>query len=260
MNCDQVFDVLTRGPFPSGSSDDASVELHLEACHDCRQLADALRPAVDLFHESMPHDEYGDLPGYRGSLRESETQSLPLAVAMMLDQPPSEASTSRLGKLSVGWLSEAVLRRRRPRRANVQDQKPYGTSAICERRRKTTSETSSWRLTAACLLALAIAGALWMVNSNSQRHWLSERSGAPRLEQARFQPGADGLLQLAKLELSDKCMLRNPRGQRDTATPAGVPTRHFVCCTRCHNSASPSQSSPPRTISVAMAACTACHE
>ena len=26
LNCDQVFDVLTRGPFPSGSADDDGVE------------------------------------------------------------------------------------------------------------------------------------------------------------------------------------------------------------------------------------------
>lgn len=224
MNCDQVFDVLTRGPFPSGASDDADVELHLEACHDCRQLADALRPAVDVFHESMPHDEYDDLPGYRGSLRESESQPLPLAVAMMLDRPPAEAT------------------------------------AICEPRRKVVPERPSWRVMAACLLVLALAGLLWTINSNSRNDWAFERSGAPRLEQARFQPDADGLLQLAKLELSDKCMLRIHRGQLGATTPAGGPTQHFVCCTQCHNSASSSQPSPPRTISVAMAACTACHE
>jgi len=231
MKCDQVFEVLTRGPFPSGSSDDANVELHLEACHDCRQLADALRPAADMFHEAMPHNEHDDLPGYQGSLRESETQPLPSAVAMMLDRPPAE------------------------------------TSATCQRHRKVTPERSSWRLTAACLLALAIAGVLWTVNSNSHDDWAFERSGAPRPEQAQFQPDADGLLQLAKLELNDKCVLRIHRGQRDATTSAGDPnddgfqTHHFVCCTRCHHAASSrSQPSPPPTISVAMAACAACHE
>ena len=231
MNCDQVFDVLTRGPFPSGSSDDADVELHLAACHDCRQLADALRPAIGMFHEAVPHDEYDDLPGYRGSLREFETQSLPLAVATMLDRPPVE------------------------------------TNAICERRRKVTPETSSWRLTAACLLALAIAGVLWTVNSNSHDDWVFNGSDAPRPEQVQFQPDADGLLQLAKLELSDECVLRLHQGQRNATTSAGDPdedvfrSQQFVCCTQCHHAASSqSQPSPPHTISVAMAACTACHE
>lgn len=231
MNCDQVFDVLTRGPFPSGASHDADIELHLEACHDCRQLADALRPAVDMFHEAVPHDEYDDLPGYRGSLRESEAQSLPLAVATMLDRASAEAS------------------------------------ATCERRRKVTSEMSSWRLTAACLLVLALAGLLWSVNSNSHDDWVFKGSNVPRPEQVQFQPDADGLLQLAKLELSDDCVPGPHQGQFGATTSAGDPndegfqTQHFVCCTHCHHAAySQSQPSPPHTISVAMAACTACHE
>ncbi len=231
MNCDQVFDVLTRGPFPSGASTDADVELHLAACHDCRQLADALRPAVDMFHEAIPHDEYDDLPGYRGSLRESETQPLPSAVAMMLDRPPAKAT------------------------------------AVCERRRKVTPERPAWRLTAACLLVLVLAGVLWTVNSSSRDDWVFVGSDAQRPEQAQFQPDADGLLQLAKLELSDKCVLGPRRGRLGTTTSAGDPnadgsqTQHFVCCTRCHHAASSSsQPSPPHTISVAMAACTVCHE
>ena len=57
MNCDHVFDILTRAPFPTGDDTDPDVEHHLRACHGCRQLAEALRPAVDLFHESISPDE-----------------------------------------------------------------------------------------------------------------------------------------------------------------------------------------------------------
>jgi hypothetical protein len=64
MNCDQVFDILTRGPFPSGAASDASVQRHLGACAECRQLAEALRPALDLIHESVPPEESWGLPGY----------------------------------------------------------------------------------------------------------------------------------------------------------------------------------------------------
>lgn len=231
MNCDQVFDVLTRGPFPSGTSDDADVELHLAACHDCRQLADALRPAVDMFHEAMPRDEYDDLPGYQGSLRESDARSLPLAVAMMLDRPQAEVT------------------------------------AVCERRRKIAPETSSWRLAVTALLVLAFAGLLWSVNSNSNDGWTFEGSGASGADQIRFQPNADGLLQLANLELSSECGLMSHRGQIGTTTSTNNPndggsqTQHFVCCTQCHHATSSrSRPTPPHTISVAMAACTACHK
>ena len=69
MNCDQTFEVLTRGPFPSGDDGvDIAVESHLTACHDCRQLSEALRPAVGLIHEAMAETESLSLPGYRGDL------------------------------------------------------------------------------------------------------------------------------------------------------------------------------------------------
>ena len=230
MNCDQVFDILTRGPFPSGTSDD-DVELHLAAGHDCRQLADALRPAVDMFHEAMPHDEYDALPGYRGSLRESDARSLPLAVTLMLDRPSIDAST------------------------------------ICERSRKITPDMSSWRLAVVALLVLAFAGLLWSVNSSSNDDWTFKGSGTSRPDPAQIQPDAGGQLQLAKLELSDECVSRYDRGQLGATRLADGPndgssqTQHFVCCTQCHHAASSqSRPSPPQTISVAMAACTACHE
>src|SRR3954449_12551116 len=68
LNCDQVFDVLTRGPFPTGEPQDEAVERHLRACHECRQLAEALRPAVALLHEAVSGEEAEQLPEYQGSL------------------------------------------------------------------------------------------------------------------------------------------------------------------------------------------------
>ena len=64
MNCDQVFDILTRGPFPTGTPCDAGVEAHLDACGECRRLAEALRPALELFQEAIGPEESRDLPGY----------------------------------------------------------------------------------------------------------------------------------------------------------------------------------------------------
>jgi hypothetical protein len=64
MNCDRVFDILTRGPFPSGAASDGAVQRHLGGCAECRQLAEALRPALDLIHESVPPEESWGLPGY----------------------------------------------------------------------------------------------------------------------------------------------------------------------------------------------------
>lgn len=69
MDCDQVFMILTRGPFPTGESWDELVEAHLETCGDCWRLAEALRPALEIFQEAVPPSEGRDLPGYWGDAR-----------------------------------------------------------------------------------------------------------------------------------------------------------------------------------------------
>lgn len=69
MDCDQVFMILTRGPFPTGEPWDEEVESHLERCADCWRLAEALRPALEIFQEAVPPSEGRDLPGYWGDAR-----------------------------------------------------------------------------------------------------------------------------------------------------------------------------------------------
>lgn len=69
MDCDQVFMILTRGPFPTGEPWDEDVEAHLETCSECWRLAEALRPALEVFQEAVPPAESRDLPGYWGDAR-----------------------------------------------------------------------------------------------------------------------------------------------------------------------------------------------
>ena len=69
MDCEQVFMILTRGPFPTGELWDEDVEAHLETCADCWRLAEALRPALEVFQEAVPPAESRDLPGYWGDAR-----------------------------------------------------------------------------------------------------------------------------------------------------------------------------------------------
>jgi hypothetical protein len=61
--------ILTRGPFPTGEPWDEDVEAHLETCADCWRLAEALRPALEVFQEAVPPAESRDLPGYWGDAR-----------------------------------------------------------------------------------------------------------------------------------------------------------------------------------------------
>jgi hypothetical protein len=69
MDCDRVFTILTRGPFPTGEAWDEQVEAHLELCADCWRLAEALRPALEVFQEAIPPAESRHLPGYWGDAR-----------------------------------------------------------------------------------------------------------------------------------------------------------------------------------------------
>ncbi len=64
MDCDRVFIILTSGPFPTGADLDEHVERHLSDCPECRSLSEALRPAPELFHESLTPSESRDLPIY----------------------------------------------------------------------------------------------------------------------------------------------------------------------------------------------------
>jgi hypothetical protein len=65
MRCDDVFELLTSGIFPSGAVTDAAVERHLESCHECRRFAEALRPNCDSEGGS-------ELPLYQGRFAQAE--------------------------------------------------------------------------------------------------------------------------------------------------------------------------------------------
>jgi hypothetical protein len=95
MDCDRVFMVLTRGPFPTGEVWDEEVEAHLETCASCWQLAEALRPALEVFQEAVPPSESRELPGYWGDARPAAT------VVSELSRPTSRiAMASRMRQLS----------------------------------------------------------------------------------------------------------------------------------------------------------------
>lgn len=104
LDCDTVFDRLTRGPFPGDaanvSPEDAAVESHLQVCHECRQLAEALRPAVKLLHEAYADDvpAHDPLPVYL-----SEPTSSPASLAPTVREWNAVGSKQTPGEWSVGW-------------------------------------------------------------------------------------------------------------------------------------------------------------
>jgi len=68
--CDDVFETLTSGPFPTGAADvDFPIQRHLSVCLSCRDLAESLRPATNLLTENLPESSEGEwaLPVYHAA-------------------------------------------------------------------------------------------------------------------------------------------------------------------------------------------------
>ena len=108
MDCDQVFKILTRGPFPTGEPSDEAVEAHLETCADCWRLAEALRPALEVVQEAIPAAESRTLPGYWGDARPA---SEPLAqLSGATTQTALAASTVRVNRPYAAYERNAASR------------------------------------------------------------------------------------------------------------------------------------------------------
>ena len=219
VNCDHVFDCLTRGPFPSGSPDDDAVQRHLDACHECRQLAEALRPAVALLHEALPASEAADLPAYGQaevdeSLCERADGALAARIRQMLDR--QEVVPRRISR------QQAVLH--------------------------------ALRFTAAAMLLAAfvtlLAGVVW---PQGERQVVVRPSF-----HADHQPAAQGLLHLASLNLPKDCLPGMMDTNPAPAIASTIGTAH-VCCTRCHAAGKEGAVMNQRAVAALQQSCIACH-
>ena len=131
FSCDDVFDVLTRQPFPSGGVDDEVVESDLAVCDECRQLAEAFRPALSLFHESLSAGFDDELPVYRGRL-EPIIEALP---QMSLFAPRKDVCSRRgCEKIGTGTsqLLESLGKLARPLGASPIFSQPWSEQRLCE--------------------------------------------------------------------------------------------------------------------------------
>lgn len=229
MNCDQVFDVLTRGPFPTGTACDAPVEAHLQVCPECRRLAEALRPALELFQEAIGPEESRDLPGYWCAV-----------------------STERTGPL-VSYARDLEQNRAAPRPL-VQVPSQSGFSAL-----------SAWGLAASLALGVllgSLASTRWSYDGFSSfapddAHGVIIRS-APD-DQPRFSAVEKKLLAglpAACYRNQPAPALRNVVGRQQVLDTADL--GNLACCTECHNSASDSVSSHA-TVTVSQS-CQICHK
>jgi hypothetical protein len=244
LNCDQVFDVLTRGPFPTGEPQDEAVERHLRACHECRQLAEALRPAVALLHEAVSSEEAEQLPEYQGSLpwqRRSGRRKLAIA---RLEGPPSGEKESKDPSQK-----KVRVTRGEPRRPQM---------------------VSAMRLIAASLIIAAL-GLVFGSNLFAPRvvqPMPGANASVPVAERPvsaeEGVPTAKGLLTLASLKLPNTCVPFSHRpisiaeAEQIAAAMHGGSLEGLKCCTECHH-AGGRHASGPRLVAAAQQACQACH-
>lgn len=228
IQCDEVFEILTRGPFPTGAPSDGVVELHLNQCESCRQLAEALRPAVELFQEAISPEESRTLPSYSGESGSNLTPWLNAKYA---------------GGSRVAQRSRSLRRRIRPQLALPR-----------------WSLQPSARLAAAVVLGMALAGLLRRLGSDEQA------PGAPAavaaLGRARWQLAADPQHWVVEARLKRACKAEVKGAMLETAAMGGLgaqePFRQ-ACCTACHKvtpgaGAAAALAAPP-----VIQACSACH-
>jgi hypothetical protein len=201
MNCDDVFDVLTRGPFPTGAESDRAVELHLAACPECRQLAEALRPAIALFEEAIGGAAARALPGYWGELP-AEARQPSVAVATNT-APSSSAAASRVN-----------------------------SSRVAGR---------SWRIAAALMIGLGVAGAVaglgWR-NNVASGEYLIAAACMTLPDQDESAPNADLSVHVRTVSTAEIARLQ--------------------CCTDCH-SAERKQSLSTPAVAQILLTCNLCH-
>jgi anti-sigma factor RsiW len=222
IHCDEVFDILTRGPFPTGAPSDGIVEAHLGQCEACRQLAEALRPAIELLQEAISPEESGDLPRYRGAAAE------PRSAWSQSDKP--------------GLKTKPKLAVRRPHRAAAALEPamwPWRSAA---------------KFVAAACVGLVLAGLLrQVVASGGALHRGQTQAVAVaahwRLEQ-------DGRQWTVENHLSDDCL--EPVAERTIPVSTAGDGLKLACCLGCHSAA---KNSLVRAAQIGsfVQTCTACH-
>jgi hypothetical protein len=241
LNCDHVFEVLTRGPFPTGEPTDDAVEQHLAACHECRQLAEALRPAVALFHEAVSKEESLELPEYQGILPEPDP--------FENDFRPVDPELRSLGRL---------FEQRPARRANTRGAKapPASHPAAWD----VTPLIKAARLVAAAVLIVSLGWLAWGLTVSPRYPGMAGavpgKSGVSGVAAASRSALLDheGYLSLVALKLPESCLPPEMRAGWSTRLAAADALR---CCTECHRAGGPQ--SGVASLAHFNQACSACH-
>ena len=241
LSCDHVFEILTRGPFPAGEATDHEVERHLRSCHECRQLAEALRPAVALLHEAVSADESLALPEYKGSLPELV--------------PAGPAHLEQRSKRPLRCGLRKVERAKRPGARRREREFDYSRMA------------SATRLIAASILIASLATLSWGLATSSRpgSQAVAQSATAAETGLPRLMPDQQGLITLVGLKLPSGCFPAQLK--IDSASGGALPAdlqAAIQCCTVCHHAtaeaADKAAGAPNRQVAaISSQSCKACH-
>ena len=115
VDCDFVFDVLTRGPYPpidvdqfsiQQRIDSQSIENHLANCHECRQLAEALAPCTEMFHEALSDEERASLPSFNDVQMMARLHSKIIEAVFESEEDPD--MVRRVDRACQRWLAPSM--------------------------------------------------------------------------------------------------------------------------------------------------------
>lgn len=223
VNCDTTFDVLTRGPFPGGDANDDAVHAHLLVCFECRQMAESLRPATNLFHECLDPTETARLPAYLAA----ET-SLESRIMVAIGEHAGEHAGDRASDTSVAsrstWLASRTW-------AAGSQAAPVLATALF--------------LAPVILFLLLASSFVWRAPGGA---------GTVAADELELKPVSGDQL-LALLDLPNMCKETNP-----TSLVASMPhaKAKYGCCTNCHSAAAKTHMSIS-CVARLSTACNACH-
>lgn len=231
--CDEVFDILTRGPFPTGAPSDGIVESHLTQCDACRQLAEALRPAVELFQEAVTPEESRTLPAYWGESTSNLTPWLSIE------------------KIAPSQVAQRTRRAARPG-ARTRRLPPFSSFSL----------RPAARLAAALLLGMALAGLLRQLGSAGDDFQLATAAPSETDGKTRWLLAERGAQWFERNQLSEQC-IADASGPRLVAAPGGnrsaVGSIELACCSSCHVASGSVRRMTSRATSTLVTACRACH-
>lgn len=237
INCDQVFAILTRGPFPSGESTDAAVEIHLSLCRSCRRIAEALRPEGSISEACLIPEESRELPYYWGVMvlpEELEPKEVPHN-----EVEDQQQEQQREQQTVVATAMERRIRRHHRRRISLFD------------RQEPLSYLSGWQLAIAVLMGAVLGISLKLLGYTSD--FETERASyvrpAPVVTQkvhtAAMLPSNARQQLAAKLGVAPACWQDQPIDYHG-ATPESQASTFYslsrnadLCCTKCHNATAP---------------------